>query len=103
MYSLLYIDDVVVIIKYTYAKFTKRLCLTNALIDVRLHEKGKRFSGDVLSIITCTHADAMGGRPQPACSRELEGLARLKGKTVRGYRNFGQFAATSPDIESRGG
>ena len=100
MYSLLYIDDIVVIIKDTHAKVTKGLCFTNTLIDVRLHEKGKRFSGDVLHTITCTHTDTMGGRPQPACSRKFEGLASLKGETVRGYRNFGQFTTTSPDIES---
>ena len=100
MYPLLYINVVVVIIKYTLAKFTKGLSRTNPLIDVWLHEKGKCFSGDVLRTITCTHADTMGSRPQPACSREFEGLTCLKGKTVRGYRNFFQFTTTSPDIES---
>jgi len=63
MYSLLYINVVVVIIKYTLAKFAKGLSLINPLIDVWLHEKGKCFSGDVLHAITCTHADTMGGRP----------------------------------------
>jgi hypothetical protein len=89
----------VVIIKYALAKFAKGLSLTNALIDVWLHKKGKCFSGNVLRTITCTHADTMGGRPQPACSRKFEGLTRLKGETVRGYRNFRQFTTTSPDIE----
>jgi hypothetical protein len=63
MYVLPYINVIVVIIEYTLAKFTKRLCLTYALIDVWLHEKGKRLSRDVLSTIPGTHADAMGSRP----------------------------------------
>jgi len=92
-----------VIIEYTLAKFTKRLCLTDGLVHVRLHEKGKCLSGDVQSTITRTHADAMGSRPQPACSRELECLTRLECETVRGYGNLRQFTTTSPDVEPGGG
>jgi len=94
---------IVVIIEHTLAKFTKRLCLTDALIDVRLHEKGKCLSRDMHGTITCTHTDAMGSRPQPACSREFEGLARLECETVRGYGNLRQFTTTSPDVKSGGG
>jgi hypothetical protein len=100
MYALLYINVIVVTIEYTLAKFSKRLRIINALTDVWLHEKGKRLSRDVLNTIPCTHADTMGGRPQPACSREFKGLARLEGKTVRGYGNLRQFTTTSPDVES---
>lgn len=96
----LYISVIVVVIKYTLAKFTKRLCLTNVLVNVWLHEKGKCLSRNMLTIIPCTHTDTMGSRPQPACSREFEGFARLECETVRGYHNLGQFTTTSSDVES---
>ena len=103
MYALLYINVIVVTIEYTLAEFTKRLCPTDALIDVWLHKKGKRLSRDVHNTVTRTHADAMGSRPQPACSREFECLPRLECETVRGYGNLGQFTTTSPDVKSGGG
>jgi hypothetical protein len=92
-----------VIVEYTLAKFTKRLCLTDVLINFWLHEKGKRLSGNMFSIIPGTHADTMGGRPQPACSRKFESFARLECETVRGYNNLRQFTTTSSDVESGGG
>lgn len=103
VYALLYINVIVVIIEYTLAEFTKRLCPTDTLIDVWLHEKGKRLSRDIHNTITRTHADAMGSRPQPACSHEFEGLACLECKTVRGYGNVRQFTTSSPDVKSGGG
>jgi hypothetical protein len=62
-YTLLYIIVIVVIIESTLAKITKRLRLTYVLINVWLHEKGKRLSGNVLSTIPCTHTNTMGSRP----------------------------------------
>lgn len=103
MYHHCTLSVIVVIIEYTFAKFTKRLSLTDTLIDVWLHEKGKCLSRNVHSTIACTHADAMGGRPQPACSRELEGLTCLECETVRGYGNFCQFTTPSPDVQPGGG
>jgi hypothetical protein len=52
-----------VIVEYTLAKFSECFCFTNALVDVWLHEKGKRLSRDVFTIIARTHADKMGRRP----------------------------------------
>ena len=103
MCALLYSSVIVVVIEYTLAKFTKRLCLTDVLINVWLHEKGKRLSRNMLNTIPCTHADTMGSRPQPACSREFESFARLECETVRGYNNLRQFTTTSSDVESGGG
>jgi hypothetical protein len=103
MYALLYTSVIVVTIEYTLAIFTKRLCLTNVLINVWLHEKGKRLSGNMLSTIPCTHADTMGSRPQPACSREFKGFTRLECETVRGYNDLRQFTTTSSDVETGGG
>src|SRR5258708_19763669 len=100
MDALLYIRVIVVIIEYTLAKFSKCLRLTNVLINVWLHENSKRLSRNMLSTIPCTHADTMGSRPQPACSREFKGFARLECETVRGYRNLLQFTTTHSPLQS---